>query len=133
MIGRISTVELSDGGFVNRFSAHVTFVKWLNALLAATVPTLEGHVPLSLQTDGAKQLVLFSCILASKILCIIAISGYPTVFADFDFIKTTIISMTMMIYSIVINNPSLTEKKERQGGLLASARAAFSINLFQGF
>ena len=67
MIGRISTVELSDGGFVNRFSAHVTFVKWLNALLAATVPTLEGHVPLSLHTDRAKHLVLYLLLIDNMI------------------------------------------------------------------
>ena len=57
-IDKISTVELSDGWFVNRFSAHVTFVKGLDALLTATVPTLEGHVSLSLHTDWAKHLVL---------------------------------------------------------------------------
>ena len=59
MIGRISTVELSDGGFVDRLSAHVTFVKWLDTLLTAAVPTLESHVPLSLHTDWAKHLVLY--------------------------------------------------------------------------
>ena len=59
MFGRISAVELSDGGFVDRFSAHVTFVKRLDALLAPTVPALEGHVPLSLHTDRAKHLVLY--------------------------------------------------------------------------
>ena len=59
MIGRISTVELSDGGFVDRLSAHVTFVKWLDTLLAPAVPALESHVPLSLHTDRAKHLVLY--------------------------------------------------------------------------
>ena len=59
MIGRSSTVELSDRGFVDRLSAHVTFVKWLDTLLTAAVPTLESHVPLSLHTDWAKHLVLY--------------------------------------------------------------------------
>ena len=59
MIGRSSTVELSDGGFVDRLSAHVTFVKWLDSLLTPAVPTLESHVPLSLHTDWTKHLVLY--------------------------------------------------------------------------
>ena len=54
----ISAVELSDGWLVNRFSAHVTFVKGLDALLTPTVPTQEGHVSLPLHTDWAKHLVL---------------------------------------------------------------------------
>ena len=54
----ISAVELSDGWLVNRFSAHVTFVKGLDALLTPTVPTQEGHVSLPLHANWTKHLIL---------------------------------------------------------------------------
>ena len=57
-IKKISTVELSYGWFVNRFSAHVAFVKGLNAFLTPTVPTQKSHVSLSFHTDWAEHLVL---------------------------------------------------------------------------
>ena len=54
----MSTVELSDGWFVNGFSAHVAFVKGRDALLTATVSTQKSHVSLSFHTDWAEHLVL---------------------------------------------------------------------------